>query len=121
MKLKAVLALGLSVVSIVILLNVPVNAICTRNNDVGCTLDFSGNTAICACEISADSSSDWISATMELWKGNTMLNSWSSSGAESVSMNESENITRYNTYRLKIHYSVNGIAQSPVEISRYYG
>jgi hypothetical protein len=58
---------------------------------------------------------------MELWRGNTMLNSWSTSGAESISMDETENVTRYHTYRLVINYKVNGVAQSPVEISRYYG
>ncbi len=50
-----------------------------------------------------------------------MLNSWSTSGAESISMDETENVTRYHTYRLVINYKVNGVAQSPVEISRYYG
>lgn len=121
MKLKAVIALGLSLVIFSMLLAVPANAMLARNNSVDCTLDFVGNTAVCSCEISTDYSSDWISATMELWKGNTLLNSWSSSGSEDISMNETANVTRYSAYRLKIHYSVNGIAQTSVEISRYYG
>lgn len=121
MKLKAVIALGLSLVIFSMLLAVPANAMLARNNSVDCTLDFVGNTAICSCEISTDHSNDWISATMELWKGNTVLNSWSSTGSESITMTQIANVTRYSTYRLKIYYTVNGIAQSSVEISRYYG
>ena len=120
MRYKSALAIGLTLV-FVLLLVIPANAEQTRYCDVYRKLSFSNNAAICKCEISADSSSDWISATMELWRGTTMLNSWSTSGAESISMDETESVTRYQTYRLVINYSVNGITQSPVETSKYYG
>ncbi len=121
MKPKTALVLSVLCIISAMLLAVPVNAMKTRSIDAYYTLDFSNNTAICRCEISADSSSDWISVTMELWKGNTLLNSWSSSGSDSVLMEKTENVTRYQTYRLVINYTVNGIAQSPGETSRYYG
>lgn len=121
MKPKARITLGVSLLIIVVLLTVPAYAIQTRSNDVYVSLNFSNNTAVCKCEISADSSNDWISATMELWKGTTMVNSWSLSGQEYVSMEESEGVARYKTYRLLINYSINGIPKTPVEISRFYG
>ncbi len=121
MRAKVILVLVFLFVVSLLLFAVPINAMQTRSTDVSFTLGFSNYTANCTCEIDADSSSDWISATMELWKGNTKLNSWSSSGMQSVSMDETENVTRYHTYRLVINYKVNGVEQSPVETSRYYG
>lgn len=106
---------------IIILFAMPTNALLTRSTDVYVSLNFSNNIAACKCEISADSSSDWISATMELWRGTTKLNSWSFSGAESISLDETQSVTRFHTYRLVINYTVNGIAQQSVETSRYYG
>ncbi len=121
MRLKTVIALGFSLLVIMSVLVVSANAVQNRSNDVYVSLNFSNNTAACKCEISADSSNDWISATMELWRGNTLLNSWSSSGTDCISMDETENVVRYRTYRLVINYTVNGIAQQSVESSRYYG
>ena len=120
MKLK-VIALAVVALLFTMMLAVPANALLTRSTDVYVSLNFSNNIAACKCEISADSSSDLISATMELWRGTTKLNSWSSSGTESVSMDETQNVTRFHTYRLVFNYTVNGIAQQSVESSRYYG
>ena len=122
MRFNAVFSRGLlSIMIISVLLSISVNAGLNRDIEVSPRLRFSDGIASCKVSIAADSSSDWISATMELWRGNTMLNNWSTSGAESISMDETENVTRYHTYRLVINYKVNGVAQSPVEISKYYG
>jgi len=82
----------------IILFAVPANALLNRSTDVYVSLNFSNNMAACKCEISADSSTDWISATVELWRGTTKLNSWSSSGAESVSVDETQRVSSSGTW-----------------------
>lgn len=120
MKTRAIFAFCLSLAIVVSLLTIPASAGMTRNNDVDLSLSFSNGVATCIVDICTDSTSNTVSATMELWRGNTRLNSWSESGGDSISLEETENVTRYHTYRLVVYYKVNGITQPSVEISRYY-
>ena len=120
MKSKVAMAV-VSSLFLFFLFSIPANAEQTRSYNVYRKLSFSNYAAICKCEVASDSPSDWISVTMELWRGNTMLNSWSSAGLEYVSLDETESVTRYHSYRLEIHYSVNGVPQPSIETNQYYG
>ena len=106
---------------VVIVLTATAHAEQWRTCDVYPSLTFSNYVASCDVDIYANSSSDAVSATMELWRGTTKLNSWSTSGTYHVSMQETENVTRFRTYRLVVNYKVNGVDQPTVEISQYYG
>ena len=121
MRNKTVISFGVAVAIIVLVFTTPFNAEPTRLNDIYWNLSFSNGEAICEFEICTDISNNWISATMELWKGNARLSSWNASGYESVSMEESRIVTPYSTYRLEVHYTINGVAQPSLEASRYYG
>ena len=117
MKFKTFLA----VILLAFVLSLPVFASSLRIGSAYPVLSIANNVASCQGDIYAEGEDDWVSATMELWKGNTRLNYWNASGTYHVSMAETESVTRYHTYRLVIHYTVNGVAKPSVEDSQYYG
>ena len=49
-------------------------------------ISFNGTTAICTAACYGDHSDDVINATLTLYQGSTYVDSWSSSGVESVSV-----------------------------------
>ena len=70
------------------------------------TLSFSGTTANCKVIIS--SPGDDIEATMELWNGNTLVDSWSDEGTTALTITGSCRVTKGVTYTLKVNGTVDG-------------
>lgn len=70
------------------------------------SLSFSGTTA--HCEVGIRSYGDEISVTLELWEGDTRVDSWSNSGVSEVSIVETYRATRGERYTLKGHCTING-------------
>lgn len=58
------------------------------------SLSFSGTTASCAGRVSADNDSDTIKATLTLWDGSKVVDSWSSSGTGSLSLSGSCTVSK---------------------------
>lgn len=77
-------------------------------------LSFNGTTAICSAVCIGDSSTDKIEATLTLYQGSTVIDSWSDSGNWSVTLTGEHKVTSGKSYRLELAYSVNGIKQSAV-------
>ena len=75
-------------------------------------LTFSGTTANCL--LTVKSPGDSISATLYLYHGTTMIDSWSTSNTNSVTIGETHTCTSGQTYRLEADITVNG---NPVNIS----
>lgn len=113
-------AMGM-LLALLLLLSVPAYAGQLRAADVYPSLTFAGGVATCAVDITADNGTDAISATMELWRGNSKLDEWSTTGYGDVTMQETASVTRYRTYTLVISYSINGVTKPSVSINRYYG
>ena len=111
---------GISLVVILLLAAVPVSA-SQQTVGVSADLSFSNYTAACSATIMADSFADKITATMQLWRGTTKIGEWSDEAYCVLSLSETANVTRYRTYTLVVNYSINGVAQTPVSIDRYYG
>ena len=64
------------------------------------------------CE--GEKSTDKIEATLTLYQGSRMVDSWSDSGRGSVTIFETCNVENGVTYRLAVSWSVNGVQQVTV-------
>lgn len=69
-------------------------------------LEFSGTTA--NCEVVIVSSGDDIDATLELWRGNTLIASWPGEGSNYVSISGTCHVTKGVTYTLKVSGTIDG-------------
>lgn len=69
-------------------------------------LDFSGTTAECKCQIVDPGNS--IEVTMEIWRGNTFVDSWTESGQDAVAIDETCTVTSGQTYTLIAYGTTNG-------------
>ena len=77
-------------------------------------ISFNGTTAICTAACYGDHSDDVINATLTLYQGSTYVDSWSSSGVESVSVHGASKVKSGKSYTLTLTYSINGVAQPSV-------
>ncbi len=72
------------------------------------TLSFEGTTAICYVNCRSDNTSDRISATLTLYHGNTIVDSWSASGGFRVPVSGECEVESGETYVLELTWTVNG-------------
>lgn len=70
------------------------------------TLKFSGTTA--NCSVTVISGSDEIEATMELWHGSTLVDSWSGSDVGVLTIEGSCRVTKGQTYYLVVSGTAGG-------------
>lgn len=99
-------------------LTLPAHAATARIIAVAPSLKFDGTTATCYVGITADRPADKISATMELWQGNTLIDSWSGTGTWTLKLEKTATVSKNKTYDLIVSYSVNGVEKTPVSTSR---
>lgn len=100
------------------LLMLPAHAATTRAIVVSPSLKFDGTTATCFVAITANKPTDKISATMELWQGDTFIDSWTGTGTWTLKMEKTATVSKNKTYDLIVSYSVNGVEKTPVSTSR---
>lgn len=82
------------------------------------SLSFNGTTAKCSFSFTAERLTDRISVIMELRQGSTFIGRWSASGKGAVTINETATVSKNKTYKLIIAYTINGVAQDPISITR---
>ena len=80
------------------------------------TLNFNGSTAECQF-IHRDYGKD-IDVTLELWSGETPIDSWSDSGVSYVSVSGSRTVVRGVTYTVKVNLTVDGESVYVAPISK---
>ena len=102
----------LAMVLVVLLLATSLSYAGTLGVTKSMKLTFSGTTA--NCMLTVKSSGAAIDATLKLYHGTTMIDSWSASGTGSVTIGETHNCVSGQTYRLEAEVTVNG---SPVSIA----
>lgn len=83
-----------------------VHAAVTPHATPNAGLDFNGTTATCSVRISAPGKT--IKATMQLWQGNTLVDSWSGSGTSTLRLSETHSVTKGKTYTVRVTCTVNG-------------
>ena len=78
------------------------------------TLTFDGEVAECSVVCRGENTSDRVEATLTLYQGSTVIDSWSDSGSGSVTISETCDVESGVTYRLAVSWSVNGVDQLTV-------
>ena len=101
-----------------IVFTIPVCAASTRTILTQHSITFSGTEADCMVRITADKMSDKVVGTMELWQGTTMIDSWDGTGMYTLRLNGTAKVDKNKTYTLRVEYSVNGVTQTPIQISK---
>lgn len=101
-----------------IILAIPAYATTARTIDVYPDLEFNGTKATCTVSIVGERTTDKISATMALWQGSKLIDNWSASGSGILKIDEIATVAKNKTYKLTVDYTINGVAKTPVSISR---
>ena len=78
-------------------------------------LSFTGTTA--NCSVSIKDRGKYINATLELWQGSTMVDSWSQSGYSSVTISGTHVCISGVTYTLKVSGTSGGVTISYTPVS----
>ena len=105
-------------VIMIIILTVPAYAVSPRATMVVPNITFNGTEADCNVRITANKATDKIVATMELWQGTTLIDSWNGNGLWTLKLNGTADVQKNKTYTLVIEYSINGVNQTPATYSR---
>lgn len=80
------------------------------------SLEFSGTTAHCTVTIT--SPSDEISATLELWQGNTLVDSWEDTNMHYLFIDEYCTVTKGKSYTLTVYGTISGVPFDEYSITR---
>ena len=97
--------------ALVLLLAVPAQAVSSRSLGVNPTLSFEGTTANCSVLISRAGSE--INATLTLWKGNRVIDSWSGTGTSMLYISGSCTVRTGEEYVLRLTGTIDG---EPMEV-----
>lgn len=103
------------VVSMLVLLGGKAMAAETRATTAKPTLSFEGTTATCQVNITAVGKQ--ITATLELWQGNTLIESWDGTAATRLIISETCTVTSGKTYTLKVSGTIGGVAFEETSVS----
>ena len=109
---KRILALTLAVV---LLLTVPAQA-AVQLISFSPVLTFDGTEATCELKVVGETG-DEIEATLSLWRGSTMLATWSKEGTSYVRISQTKTVTKGYTYTLKADVTINGVAYDQNTVS----
>lgn len=91
----------------IFLLCTSASAIETRAAKVYSSLSFSGTTAICVLDVTAQKG-EKVTGTIELWQGSTLIESWTESNTGYLSMEETQRVSKGKTYTLKAYGTIAG-------------
>lgn len=80
------------------------------------TLSFTGTTANCKLSVTKFGSN--INATLELWKGNTRVASWSGTATSSLIISKTKSVISGQTYTLKAHGTIDGVSFTAPSITK---
>lgn len=80
-------------------------------------LSISGTTATCSVTYKSGNPDDHLKVTLALWCGDNIVATWTASGYEKVSIEETCKVVKGNTYDLVMMPVVNGVAKSTVTVS----
>ena len=105
-------------VAAVIMLMLTVSAQAVEPRAVGVpVLTFDGTTAECSTTCIGDSTTDKVKATLTLYQGSTVVDSWSNSGTYRVRVSGSCSVKSGKSYDLVLTWSINGVKQPTYEVT----
>lgn len=112
---KRVLALTLALVFV---LGISAQAAQGWAYNISPSLTFTGTTANCSVTVRGENSTDKISITAKLYRGGTLLATWTKSGTGSVKLSEKKTVTKNFSYTLESNVTINGVKQSVSPVTK---
>lgn len=104
------------VLLLAMLLSLPAYAVSPRVMTILPAISFNGTTANCRVSVSADRSTDQISAVIQLWNGSTRIARWTDSGTGYLLFSNSATVSKGKTYELTVDVKINGVSKPQVSI-----
>ena len=106
------------VLLLAMLLSLPAYAVSPRVMTILPAISFDGTTANCrvSVSVSADRSTDQISAVIQLWNGSTRIARWTDSGTGYLLFSNSATVSKGKTYELTVDVKINGVSKPQVSI-----
>ena len=104
------------VLLLAMLLSLPAYAASPRVMTILPAISFDGTTANCRVSVSADRSTDQISAVIQLWNGSTRIARWTDSGTGYLLFSNSATVSKGKTYELTVDVKINGVSKPQVSI-----
>ena len=106
--------------ALVILLVIPtsVQAAEPRLITQSLNLSYNQSVATCTANIIGESTSDYLEATIKLWRGNSCIKTWEETGYGYIFFSKTATITPGSTHTLTVDLWVNGVAQDRVSFSK---
>ncbi len=106
--------------ALVILLVVPISvqAVEPRLITQSLNLSYNQSVATCTANIIGESTSDYLKATIKLWRGNSCIKTWEEAGNGYIFFSKTATIIPGNTHTLTVDLWVNGVEQDRVSISK---
>ena len=112
---KRVLALTLALVFV---LGISAQAVQPRYAQITPSISFTGTTAKCTVSVRASNDTDKIAITAKLYRGGTLLATWTKSGTGSVTLSEKTTVTKNFSYTLESNVTSNGVKQSVSPVTK---
>lgn len=104
--------------AIILVVSIPLTvSAAPRALTINPTLAFDGTTATCEVAVVGNNISEHITVVMKLMHGNTCVKAWMHEDDGYVYMLTYANVTKGQTYTLRIEVTVNGVVKQPVYIN----
>lgn len=100
-------------------LSLSAQAVDARFSDNYPELDISGTTATCSVVYKSDDSTDSVKIILNLWCGESIVDSWTKTGTGRVTMSETCKVVTGNRYDLVMMPIINGVAEDTVTVKAY--
>lgn len=119
-RMKEVMVLKKKIIALITLFAVMVSVVSAhaapRTISIKPSISFDGTTAKCNVSIVADKMSDSINATIILWDGSKIVDSWSASGRGYLLFSDSAQTAKGKIYKLTVDAVIGGITKPQVSV-----
>lgn len=115
--MKKTIALATVVILLISTLPLSAFAVTPRAPSIYPTLTFNGTTATCGLIVTAEDT-DRITATVKLYRGSSVVATWTPSAIGSMAFYDYVTVSRNTTYTLTAQVYINGVAQAPASTTR---
>jgi len=100
------------VLAVIIVLSMPLSVQAVQSRAISITpeVSVSGTTATCNVTVMADNMSQYLEATIKLYRGSTLIATWYEEGYGYIRFRETKTVLSGYTYKLTVDLTVDGVA-----------
>lgn len=84
-------------------------------------LTYTHSAASITARIIGESASDYLTATIKLWHTAWCVETWEETGYGYINFSETAEVTPGNTYYVTVDWTVNGVPQDTLSVTKHYG